>query len=140
MDVSNTCVVNGSLQISTEVIAKIARMAALEIEGVKEVSPATAGVKGLLSKSKSVAVSLNDDVAELTLQVVVFYGAKIPSVCEKVQKNVKAAVQSMTSITVSRVNVIVDGVQVRPEVAAVQPPLAIKEPGPSRAMQGGRSL
>ena len=32
MDVSNTCVVNGSLQISTEVIAKIARMAALEIE------------------------------------------------------------------------------------------------------------
>ena len=31
MDVSNTCVVNGSLQISTEVIAKIARMAALEI-------------------------------------------------------------------------------------------------------------
>ena len=58
MDVSNTCVVNGSLQISTEVIAKIARMAALEIEGVKEVSPATAGVKGLLSKSKSVAVSL----------------------------------------------------------------------------------
>ena len=76
MDVSNTCVVNGSLQISTEVIAKIARMAALEIEGVKEVSPATAGVKGLLSKSKSVAVSLNDDVAELTLQVVVFFGAR----------------------------------------------------------------
>ena len=107
MDVSNTCVVNGSLQISTEVIAKIARMAALEIEGVKEVSPATAGVKGL-----------NDDVAELTLQVVVFYGAKIPSVCEKVQKNVKAAVQSMTSITVSRVNVIVAGVQVRPEATA----------------------
>ena len=118
MDVSNTCVVNGSLQISTEVIAKIARMAALEIEGVKEVSPATAGVKGLLSKSKSMAVSLNDDVDELTLQVVVFYGAKIPSVCEKVQKNVKAAVQSMTSITVSRVNVIVAGVQVRPEAAA----------------------
>ena len=115
MDVSNTCVVNGSLQISTEVIAKIARMAALEIEGVKEVSPATAGVKGLLSKSKSVVVSLNDDVAELTLQVVVFYGAKIPAVCEKVQKNVKAAVQNMTSITVSRVNVIVAGVQVRPE-------------------------
>jgi len=35
-----------------------------------------------------------------------------------VQKNVKAAVQSMTSITVSRVNVIVAGVQVRPEAAA----------------------
>ena len=118
MEVANACVVNGSLQISTEVIAKIARLAALEIDGIKEVSPAAAGVKGLLAKPKSVVVDLNDDVAELTLQVVVMYGAKIPSVCEKVQENVKAAVQNMTSITVSRVNVVVAGVQVRPEPAA----------------------
>lgn len=120
MDVSNTCVVNGSLQISTEVIAKIARMAALEIDGVKEVSPAVSGVKGLLSRSKNVAVSLSDDVAELTLQIVVFYGTRIPAVCEKVQQNVKNAVQNMTSITVSRVNVVVAGVQVRPELPEEQ--------------------
>ena len=36
MDVRNT--VNGSLQISTEVLAKIARLAALEIDGVADVS------------------------------------------------------------------------------------------------------
>ena len=119
MDVSNPTV-NGSLQISTEVIAKIARMAALEVEGVKDVSPAKNGVKGLLSKGKSVAVSLSDDVAELTLEVTVYYGAHIPAVCEKVQKNVKSAVQSMTSITVSRVNVVVAGVQVRPEAESDQ--------------------
>ena len=38
MDMQNMDLMGGSLQISTEVIAKIARCAALEIEGVAEVS------------------------------------------------------------------------------------------------------
>ena len=114
MDVTNTNGMNGSLQISTEVIAKIARLAALEIEGVKEVRTGS-GVKNLLGKSRNVSVSLLDDVAEITLNLVVGYGSKIPSVCEKVQENVKSAVQNMTSITVSKVNLVVVGVQVEPE-------------------------
>lgn len=116
MDVTNSAVVNGSLQISTEVIAKIARLAAMEIEGVKEVCTAS-GMKGFLGHPKNVAVDLLDDVAEITLHLVVYYGAKIPPVCEKVQENVKAAVQNMTSITVSHVNVVVVGVQVKAEPA-----------------------
>lgn len=36
MDVHNT--IGGSLQISTEVIAKIARLAALEVDGVSDVA------------------------------------------------------------------------------------------------------
>lgn len=118
MEVSNANVVNGSLQISTEVIAKIARLAALEIDGVMDVCTGSAGVKGLLGKvstQKPVSVQLLEDVAELTVNVVVRYGSKIPSVCEKIQENVKSAVQNMTSITVSRVNVVVVGVQVEPE-------------------------
>lgn len=114
MDVTNARSMNGSLQISTEVIAKIARQAALEIEGVKEVC-ANAGVKSILGRNRSVSVSLMDDVAEITLNLVVYYGSKIPAVCEKVQENVKSAIQNMTSITVSRVNLVVAGVQVRPE-------------------------
>ena len=38
MDFQNTDLQGGSLQISTEVIGKIARCAALEIDGVAEVS------------------------------------------------------------------------------------------------------
>ena len=38
MDFQNTNLQGGSLQISTEVIGKIARCAALEIDGVAEVS------------------------------------------------------------------------------------------------------
>ena len=39
MDVHNT--IGGSLQISTEVIAKIARLAALEVDGVADVATGT---------------------------------------------------------------------------------------------------
>ena len=35
MDVTNSSTIGGSLQISTDVIAKIAKLATLEIEGVK---------------------------------------------------------------------------------------------------------
>ena len=114
MDVLNTNAVNGSLQISSEVIAKIARLAALEVEGVADVTAGNTGVKGLLGKvtpQKAVSVSLLEDVAEITVSLQVKYATKIPSVCEKVQQNVKAAVQNMTSITVSRVNIVVTGVE-----------------------------
>ena len=47
---------------------------------------------------------MRDGTAELTLNLVVKFGAKIPAVAEKVQENVKSAVQNMTNVTVSRVN------------------------------------
>ena len=73
MDLQNMDLKGGSLQISTEVIGKIARC------------------------------------AELTLNLVVKFGAKIPAVAEKVQENVKSAVQNMTNVTVSRVNLVIAG-------------------------------
>ena len=114
MDVQNSDVVGGSLQISTDVIAKIARLATLEVEGVRGVRAETLSAKNLLGKSipKPITVQLVDDVAEITVSLVVSYGCKIPAVSEKVQENVKNAVQNMTSITVSKVNLVIVGVAV----------------------------
>ena len=103
----------GSLQISTEVIAKIARCAALEVEGVAEVSCGTQNkkLKALLEASiqPPVAVEMRAGTAELTLHLIMASGARIPAVAEKVQENVKSAVQNMTSVTVSRVNLVIAG-------------------------------
>ena len=121
MEVKDQNLVGGSLQISTDVIAKIARLAALEVDGVREVKACPYSMKSLLGRlatPKPVEVTLQDEVAEITVNVTIAYGARIPALSEKVQQNVKASVQNMTSITVSRVNVIVAGVQVRPEAAA----------------------
>ena len=113
MDVQNMDLQGGSLQISTEVIAKIARCAALEVEGVAEVSCGTQNkkLKDLLEASiqPPVAVEMRDGTAELTLHLIMASGARIPAVAEKVQENVKSAVQNMTSVTVSRVNLVIAG-------------------------------
>jgi uncharacterized alkaline shock family protein YloU len=113
MDLQNMDLKGGSLQISTEVIGKIARCAALEVDGVSEVSCGKQNkkVKELLAASiqPPVTVEMRDGTAELTLNLVVKFGAKIPAVAEKVQENVKSAVQNMTNVTVSRVNLVIAG-------------------------------
>ena len=113
MDLQNMDLQGGSLQISTEVIAKIARCAALEVEGVAEVSCGTQNkkLKDLLEASiqPPVAVEMRDGTAELTLHLIMASGARIPAGAEKVQENVKSAVQNMTSVTVSRVNLVIAG-------------------------------
>ena len=113
MDLQNMDLKGGSLQISTEVIGKIARCAALEVDGVSEVSCGKQKkVKELLAAASiqpPVTVEMRDGTAELTLNLVVKFGAKIPAVAEKVQENVKSAVQNMTNVTVSRVNLVIAG-------------------------------
>ena len=115
MEVKDQNLVGGSLQISTDVIAKIARLAALEVDGVREVKACPYSMKSLLGRlaaPKPLDVTLQDEVAEITVNVTIAYGARIPALSEKVQQNVKASVQNMTSITVSRVNVVITGVGV----------------------------
>lgn len=114
MDLQNTDLQGGTLQISTEVIAKIARCAALEIDGVAEVSCGSQNkmLRNLLETSSiqtPVTVEMRDGTANITLHLMVRFGARIPAIAEKVQENVKNAVQNMTNVTVSRVNLVIAG-------------------------------
>ena len=114
MDLQNMDLRGGSLQISTEVLGKIARCAALEVEGVAEVSCGSQNrkVKDFLERANvqsPVTVEMREGTAEITLHLVVAFGARIPSVAEKVQENVKTAVQNMTNVTVSRVDLVIAG-------------------------------
>lgn len=114
MDMQNMDLQGGSLQISTEVIGKIARCAALEIDGVAEVSCGKQNkkLKDILEASNiqsPVVVEMRDGTANITLHLMMRFGARIPTVAEKVQENVKNAVQSMTNVTVSRVNLVIAG-------------------------------
>lgn len=114
MELQNMDLRGGSLQISTEVLGKIARCAALEVAGVAEVSCGSLNrkVKDFLERANvqsPVTVEMRDGTAEITLHLVVAFGARIPSVAEKVQENVKTAVQNMTNVTVSRVDLVIAG-------------------------------
>ena len=112
---SNSGPVQG-LVISDEVIASIALAAIKDVPGVgKPVSrPAdTTSFAGLFEKTqKTVEVSKADNVYSITVNITVNEDAKIPAVAAEVQKAVKNAVQEMTSMVVSKVNVVIAGVEI----------------------------
>ena len=105
MELQNMDLRGGSLQISTEVLGKIARCAALEVAGVAEVSCGSQNrkVKDFLERANV------QSPVTVEMHLVVAFGARIPSVAEKVQENVKTAVQNMTNVTVSRVDLVIAG-------------------------------
>ena len=116
----------GALKISAEVIGTIAKLAAKEIDGVVSLGAKTVNFKGILIGKKptldSVIVTLMDDVATIDIYVILQYGSNLTAIGEKIQDNVKATVQNMTSVAVNRVNVFVSGVskdgKVSPQSAA----------------------
>lgn len=113
MEVNNGGTVGGSLHIASDVVEKIASLAAMEIEGVAGVSTGNASVKNIMNKIAPVSpvmVDMRDDVAQITVSIVVTYGSKITELSEKVQQNIKTSVQNMTQITVAKVNVVVTGI------------------------------
>lgn len=113
MDKQNIDNAGGSLQISSGVVEKVAKQAALEVDGVSEVrgpSSPTKNIIGAFTAAGPIRVEIIDGVADIEISIVSKYGSKIPEVAEKVQKNVKTSVQNMTSITVGRVDVVVTGV------------------------------
>lgn len=113
MDEFNSHDYSGSLQISSEVIEKIARQAVLEVDGVANVAPIIPGARSLLAKlpySRPINVEIKNEVADILVSIVVKYGAKIPDLSARVQQSVKDAVQNMTGIMVGRVDIVVNGV------------------------------
>ena len=51
------------------------------------------------------------------LSIVVEYGVEIPSLCEKIQANVKKAVETMTGLRPVEINVHIQGVRLAKEPA-----------------------
>lgn len=104
----------GGVKISDDVIATIASLAASEIEGVSKMTGSMAAnlteILGKKKFSKGVKVQLEEDTVEIDVFLSIVYGSIIQEVAEKVQENVKKAIESMTEFKVMTVNVHVQGV------------------------------
>ncbi|MDR2932988.1 MAG: Asp23/Gls24 family envelope stress response protein [Oscillospiraceae bacterium] len=123
MDNVNARQPTGSLKISKDVIATIAKTSAMEVDGVSALASPEAGVDRLFTKSfgrKPIRITLTDDFAEIDVGVKLAFGANIPDVCARVQANIKDNVQTMTGIVVSKINVTVAGVVFHDEAAVRQ--------------------
>ncbi len=105
----------GNVKISVEVIATVAGIATSEIKGVAGMSGSVVGgiaeiLGGKKNKGKGVKVELGEDSCTIDVFIIVDYGVSIPDIAWEVQESVKNSVESMTGMTVTKVNIHVEGV------------------------------
>lgn len=105
----------GSVIISEEVLASIATNAAKDIDGVSSFSNRPVDVvstikSGSLKVMSPVRIIQNGDDITVNIYLNLEPNQKIKAVAQNVQAGVKEAVQNMTGRLVSKVNVIVAGI------------------------------
>ena len=113
----------GQIQINHNVIASIVRLAALQVRGVAGVGGGLVdGLSDLFAKRESnhrgVKVSEDgQDTYGIELRLVVAYGSDIGKTACDVQVAVRKQVIAMTGKSVSRVDVIIEGVRLPADAA-----------------------
>ena len=97
------------INISEEVVATLAGIAAQEVKGVASLNANGIGeMFGRKTKGVKVQVGAKDTVIDISL--IVEYGARIPDIAWEVQNKVKTQVEKMTGLNVVSVNVHIQGV------------------------------
>jgi len=106
----------GRTTIANGVVAKIAGLAAREVEGVHDLVSTSLGqtVAGIAravtrtgGQDHGVSVEVGQREAAVDLRLIAEYGVNIPSVADEVRRNVTHRVESMTGLTVKEVNISV---------------------------------
>lgn len=109
----------GFIRISEDVVAIIAGLAAVSLEGVSSMSGGFAGgiaeALGVKSLSKGVKVEVGEEETRINLYVIVEYGVRIPEVAWNIQEVVKKSVEDMTGLRVTEVNIHVQGINMLKE-------------------------
>ena len=104
----------GRVVIAEEVVAKIAGMAALEVDGVQAMAGnATTDVIAYFSGTnlaRGVKIEINGTDVNVSLVLILTYDCSIPKTCKAVQEKVKSSVENMTGLNVCGVNIKVAGV------------------------------
>ena len=106
------------LSVNTEVLEKMAEIAAKEVEGVAGLSKKAIDLKGIVKTKnafKGVKVESINGAIEISVYICLKQNAKARDVAEKVQSNIKDKIQTMTGNAVTQVNVNVADIEIAQE-------------------------
>ncbi len=114
-DIANKEAQIGNISIADGVVASIAGIAALEVDGVSKltgnISRELVSKLGKKNLANGVKVEIIDGVVSADISVEINYGSAIKKVSEEIQSKVKQAIETMTGLNVSVVNVVVSGIK-----------------------------
>ena len=105
----------GIVRIHKNVIASIASLAALDVEGVKRVGgDFKSGLMEVIGKKSSYAVKVEINKSEevcLDIPLVIKYGYNIPDIADKAQENIRNSLEKMTNLSIKEININVQGIE-----------------------------
>ena len=104
----------GTVKIADEVVAVIAGLAATEVKGVASIGGGITNDmvarKGIKALSKGMRVEVLEEVVHVDLVVNLEYGYDIPEIASEIQEKVQSAIENMTGMKVTGVNIRVVGI------------------------------
>ena len=106
------------LSVNTEVLEKMAGIAAREVEGVVSLSKKAIDLKSAVKSKtpfKGVKIESVNGALKIDVYICVKKDVYVKDVAEKVQSNVKDKIQTMTGTAVTQVNVNVADVEFEEE-------------------------
>jgi len=110
----------GNIKISDEAIATIAAIAAKSISGVVGLDGGPMGnfseIIGVKNSSKGVKVEMSAETVSVGINLIIGFGEDIADTAALVQEKVREAVEKMTGLTVDKVNVNVNSVQLQGKI------------------------
>ena len=125
----------GKTTIADTVVSKIAGIAAKEVNGVYSLGGGASRVVGALREripgasvnhSQGVSVEVGEKQAAVDIDIVADYGVSLTDLANGLRRNVIAAIERMTGLEVTEVNVTVHDVHLEEEDDAAE------QPAPSR--------
>ncbi len=113
----------GTVTFANEVLEIIAGIAACDIPGVAGMSggfkDGIADFLGRKNFTKGIKVTKNAESLVIDIQIFVEYGVRVPDVCVNIQKSVLKAIETMTGLKVTAINIFVEGIKFK-EAASVE--------------------
>lgn len=109
----------GQTSIQDGVVAKIAGIAAQEVEGIRMGGGASQAASGIMSsltggagggQTRGVAVEVGEEEAAIDLTMTTEYGKSIPQLSEAVRRNVVNRVENLVGLSVTEVNITVSNI------------------------------
>lgn len=107
---------SGKTTLTPDVLLTIARMAALDVEGVKHMAPVKGGVNSLFGRgNEGVRMVVEDSNVLVDLYLVLNSDINIREASRTVQQTVARAIAEMTGLEVGHVNIHIEDIEYKTE-------------------------
>ena len=107
---------SGKTTLTPDVLLTIARMAALEVKGVRRMAPIKGGVNSLFGRGNDgIRIVVEDSNAFVDIYLVLDSDVNIRDVSRTVQQTVRRAISEMTGMEVGHVNIHIEDIAYQTE-------------------------